>query len=157
MSLSRCCNVNTSSPAGYNLDMTVAADAAHWPQVLAALEALGDQLSWSAATASRVQLVAEEWTLNAMTYGRSASDTPGWVRLALKDAPHEVEIEFSDNGLPFDPVAVADKQLPDSLDEAHIGGLGLHLIRQLCSAMHYRREGSCNRLRVQLAKTSDHM
>ena len=157
MTHTRCTDVNTTPPAGFHLDMTVAADPAHWPQVLLALERLSQNLQWSEATAMRVQLVTEEWALNAMTYGKLPDCADAWVRVALRDAPEAVELEFSDNGAPFNPLAVPDKVLPDSLDEAHVGGLGLHLIRQLARAMDYARDGSCNRLRVELAKDPPHM
>jgi len=36
------------------------------------------------------------------------------------------------------------------LDDRAIGGLGLHLVRQLATSFTYRREGSCNVLTLEL-------
>ena len=61
-------------------------------------------------------------------------------------------LTFEDGGVAFDPVAVSDPELPGSIQEAKIGGLGLMLVRKAAADMRYERtpEGR-NRLSVTLA------
>ncbi len=149
--------MDTTSAKGFDLDVTVDADRSHWPELLAALENLGHRLSWTTTTHSHVQLVAEEWALNVMMHGSGPQGAQSWLRIAVLDAPKTVTMQFTDNGLPFNPLAQGDKVLPDSLEDAQIGGLGLHLIRQMASSIGYSREGDFNCLRVELTKSATHM
>ena len=61
-----------------------------------------------------------------------------------------LDIEITDSGPPFDPTAVGERPLPQSLDEAEIGGLGLRLARAYASDITYRRDGLCNRLKLHV-------
>jgi anti-sigma regulatory factor (Ser/Thr protein kinase) len=47
---------------------------------------------------------------------------------------------LQDEGRPFDPLAQAAPDVTASAEDRPIGGLGLHLIRQLCDELHYERD-----------------
>ena len=57
-----------------------------------------------------------------------------------------------DNGPPFDPLAYRQPDAPASIDEAPVGGLGLHLVRQLADAVNYERVDSRNRVKVHIGE-----
>jgi anti-sigma regulatory factor (Ser/Thr protein kinase) len=61
-----------------------------------------------------------------------------------------LEVEITDSGAPFDPTAVSERPLPQNLDEAEVGGLGLRLVRSYASDITYRHDGICNRLKLHL-------
>jgi len=51
-------------------------------------------------------------------------------------------LTISDNGPPFDPFARAAPDTTLSIEERQIGGLGIHLVRQMMDEVSYeRREG----------------
>ncbi len=53
-----------------------------------------------------------------------------------------------DDGMPFNPLA---RQAPDTnvaLADREIGGLGIHLVRNMFDEVHYERRGSWNVLRL---------
>jgi len=52
-----------------------------------------------------------------------------------------------DDGVAFDPLAAAP-DLDAGLDDRKLGGLGIHLIREMTDAQRYRREGGWNVLVV---------
>lgn len=149
--------MDTTPAEGFDLDLTVAADRSRWPELLAALEHLGQRLSWAATTHSHVQLVAEEWALNVMSYAKCPQGEQPWLRMTVRNTAKTVTMEFTDNGLPFDPLAPGEKALPESLEDARIGGLGLHLIRHMASSIGYSRRGDFNCLQVELTKPATHM
>ena len=53
---------------------------------------------------------------------------------------------MSDNGAAFDPLSVPAPDLTTSLDERAVGGLGLHLVRNLMDRVSYSRAGERNQL-----------
>ena len=63
-------------------------------------------------------------------------------------------LTIEDDGMAFDPTKVPPPAKPRSLDEAPIGGLGLHLVRQFSSGMEYERRGRTNHLVVRFGSTA---
>lgn len=51
---------------------------------------------------------------------------------------------ISDSGVPFDPTKQAEADVTLSAEEREIGGLGIHLVRQLMDEISYRREDNKN-------------
>jgi len=96
-----------------------------------------------------VQLALEELITNIINYAHDdcAVHDIG-VRVAL-EAGHAV-VEIEDDGRPFDPVTVPDADVHGPIQDRSIGGLGLHLIRQMANGMDYSRTGGKNRLRVRI-------
>jgi sigma-B regulation protein RsbU (phosphoserine phosphatase) len=71
------------------------------------------------------------------------------IELAAWVNPHEVGIELRDRGRAFNPLAHSGRaELGAAIDDAEIGGLGLHLITELTDRQSYRRADGCNILRV---------
>lgn len=90
------------------------------------------------------------------------------ISYAFADAlPHEILVEFAatergasivirDDGQPFDPLALPEYQPAATLEEARIGGIGVHLIRRMASRCEYRREGGMNVLHLEAEPGSGH-
>jgi anti-sigma regulatory factor (Ser/Thr protein kinase) len=58
---------------------------------------------------------------------------------------------LSDAGVAFDPTAMAAPDVDAEMDERHIGGLGVHLVRTLAEEIAYRREDGRNIITFRLA------
>ena len=69
-----------------------------------------------------------------------------WSIRARRHAGHAEELTVSDNGVPFNPVEQVAPRTDQTLDERKIGGLGLHLVRNLADDVAYRREDDKNAL-----------
>lgn len=98
-----------------------------------------------------VRLIVEELASNAIDYG--AAELPvGQHELSVNIAiaGDLLTLDFRDTGAPFDPLSAAEPDLDADLDARPLGGLGLYLIRQLATDIHYQRDGDDNRLTVTL-------
>ena len=51
---------------------------------------------------------------------------------------------MTDSGIPFDPTQKAEVDITLSAEERAIGGLGIHLVRQLMDEVIYNREDDKN-------------
>ena len=57
-----------------------------------------------------------------------------------------------DDAKAFDPMDADAILLPETLDDAQVGGLGLLMIRNTASSMAYERRDGCNRFLVTVAR-----
>jgi len=96
----------------------------------------------------------EEHLTNVLTYGYEAG-APHRISVSLKTEAGWLCVEVADDGKPFDPLAVSpvDTSLP--LEEKPIGGLGVHLMRQLMDELSYARENGKNVLRMRKRIAAD--
>ena len=91
-----------------------------------------------------VELVLEEAVTNVVRYGY---DNPQGriIEIDLQVDLDEVQILIVDDAKPFDPLDSGGVLLPDSLDDAHVGGLGLLMIRNTANTMTYEHRDGQNR------------
>jgi len=94
-----------------------------------------------ARAAHHVALVIEEILTNVATHGGSP-DAPATVSLEVQ--PDRVSGEIGDCGGPFDPRTGPVPDFGTPIEDRKIGGLGLHLVRQLTSVLEYRCDGKQN-------------
>lgn len=66
------------------------------------------------------------------------------IRIELQGQDLAVAIE--DDGRPFDPLLMEAPDIPTRLEDAPIGGLGIHLIRTMADEVRYERQDGRNRL-----------
>ena len=85
-----------------------------------------------------VELVFDEIVSNIIRHGRVDERTCA-IEVSLAFEAEAVVLEFSDNGRAFDPRSHPVPALPESLEEAPIGGLGLMLVRNAAERIEYER------------------
>jgi anti-sigma regulatory factor (Ser/Thr protein kinase) len=88
-----------------------------------------------------VALVIDEILTNVATHG-GCPDGPTTV--AIEVQADRVSGEIGDFGKPFDPRTAPAPDIRAPLEQRKIGGLGLHLVRHLTSALEYRSDGKQN-------------
>jgi serine/threonine-protein kinase RsbW len=89
-----------------------------------------------------VGLVIDEILTNVGTHGGNASAE---AAIAIDVHAGYVFAEIADHGIPFDPRVPAPVDTKSSVEDREIGGLGLHLVRQLTSKLCYHHDGTRNR------------
>ena len=99
-----------------------------------------------------VELVLEEAITNTLRYGYEGTGLRE-VEIDLQVDLDEVQVLIVDDAKPFDPLEVDAQLLPDSLDDAQVGGLGLLMIRNTASRMSYERREGKNRFSLTIARS----
>jgi serine/threonine-protein kinase RsbW len=90
-----------------------------------------------------VCLALEEIVVNIMRYGHPEGGKHEiLVRLSFEGGLVTVAVE--DDGVPFNPLEATEPDLNRPLEERSIGGLGIHLVRNLMDGVDYRREEGRN-------------
>jgi serine/threonine-protein kinase RsbW len=114
--------------------------------------ALRDFLSTAGTSARAVyqaELVFEELVTNVLRHayaGRAPSLHA--IDIVVSVEHEEIILVVADDGPPFNPVQMPMPPLPESLEGARIGGLGLRFIRAAAKRIEYERIADMNRVTV---------
>jgi anti-sigma regulatory factor (Ser/Thr protein kinase) len=98
-----------------------------------------------------VRLCLEEAVANLVMHGQPGT-APDTVELHVSTQASRLSATIEDHCIPFDPRDVPAPTRPANLDEAKIGGLGIHLMRQYATTMEYHRAGTANRLTLTIER-----
>lgn len=96
-----------------------------------------------------LELALEEALVNIFSY--AYPEETGQVDLACRIEGNRLIILIEDEGLPFSIGSAAAADLTADIVERRIGGLGIHLIKNLMDDVRYRREGIRNLLELTLS------
>ena len=91
------------------------------------------------------RLAVEELVTNCIKY--AYDDTlEHWIRVGIVLSGTGLEVSIEDDGHPFDPrsLPAPDTDLP--VEDRPIGGLGIHLLRNLFDVLDYSRVDGQNRV-----------
>ena len=64
-----------------------------------------------------------------------------------------IVVEITDDAKPFDPSGVAQPDTGIPLEDRPVGGLGIHLVREMMDGFRYRRSGEHNIVTFTKKKT----
>jgi two-component system cell cycle response regulator DivK len=123
-------------------DTTLPAVNASLPAYRAALDAVCAKYGLSSESIADLHVVLDDVCSNVFKHAYPP-DQPGLLRLSLRylagDAakPAALEINFTDQGCPFNPLDQAVPDIMQPSEDRALGGLGIHLMRQLTDAQSY--------------------
>jgi len=123
--------------------LTVQAELSELPRLLALVDAVCERHEIGPDARHDLKLVAEEACVNVMrhAYPENAAGTLT-LSVGVEEAAdgHVMLLKLEDQGRPFDPSGPSVADVTASAEERPIGGLGLHLMRELSDRMHYERD-----------------
>jgi phosphoserine phosphatase RsbU/P len=96
-----------------------------------------------AATMAELRIVCDEMVSNVIAHGYPEG-RPGDIDVRVELAGSRLVVTVSDDGVSFNPLAVAPPDTTLPLDHRPLGGLGIHLVRSLTDEATYRRQGGRN-------------
>lgn len=90
-----------------------------------------------------LDVCANEAVSNIISYAY-AGEQPHQIILELSRTEKGARLVIRDDGRPFNPLEVPVHVQPLRIQDAKVGGLGIHLIRRLMSHCGYQRVDGCN-------------
>lgn len=93
----------------------------------------------SDAFVDTLNLALEEVIVNVINYAYPNDNENHQFDLITKVLNHEITFELIDDGIPFDPTSRPEVDINAPLEERSVGGLGIHLVRQIMDSMEYKR------------------
>lgn len=102
-----------------------------------------DQFGLQQSSAYDLEVCANEAVANVITHA-CGSGAAHRIRLRLAREDDSVRLDIEDDARPYDPLSRAPVHLPGKLEDAQIGGLGVHLMRSLMRECRYVRRDERN-------------
>ena len=112
------------------------------------LEAIGAEFNLSKRSLFELNLALDELFTNIISYGFEDGDEHR-IEVAIRVEERLLTVTIEDDGIAFNPVERQSPCLPHSVDDCRVGGLGIHLIRNLMDEVCYRRDGQKNILTLK--------
>lgn len=91
----------------------------------------------------QVNLIVEEIFTNIVNYSNTE-----FITVNVEYNYPTVTMEFIDNGIKFNPLLKEDPSLPETIDEAQVGGLGIFLTKEMADDLYYHHKNGKNHLKI---------
>lgn len=92
---------------------------------------------------SKMSIVLDEFLNNTISYGY-ADEEEHVIEIHVEMQGDRLVIALVDDGIPFNPFEYATPDIEAAADERKIGGLGIHIARNLLEKVGYKRSGNKN-------------
>ncbi len=118
------------------------------PQLQSFADEVAEDAGLDMPMAMSLNLAIEEAIVNVMQYAYP-KDTKGMVNIVATVEEDVLSYVISDSGIPFDPTDKTDVNTTLPAEERPIGGLGIHLVRQIMDEVIYERKDNKNILTLR--------
>ena len=118
--------------------ITLTNDLEQVPQLSDFVDMVCMEVGFEPTMVMQMNLAIEEAVVNVMSYAYPVG-TVGNVNIEAQADDERLKFTIVDNGIPFDPTAKAEVDITLGVEERPIGGLGIHLVRQLMDSINYER------------------
>ncbi len=129
--------------------LTVPAEISQLPAVISFVEEQLEDSDCSLKTSVQISVAVEELFVNIAHYAYPDKKGDATICITVDWEKRIVEIEFRDDGIPFDPLARPDPNISLSAEARRIGGLGIFMAKKNLDEMVYTRENGQNILTVR--------
>lgn len=130
-----------SAPLGNRLVMHN--DINQIPRLEGWLEYLAGEFKFDEMLVPGLNLALEEAVTNVVMYAYPKG-TYGYIELSCSCEDGVLKFILCDSGTPFDPTKKPEVDISAGVEERSIGGLGIHLVRQIMSSVSYEYKDGYN-------------
>ncbi len=120
----------------FSRSLTLPNDVAAVPRLADFVQEVAEAVGFDASTVMSLNLAVEEAVVNVMNYAYPAG-TLGTINIEACANDQRLKFTITDSGQPFDPTTIQEVDTSLSAEERPIGGLGIHLVRQLMDSINY--------------------
>jgi anti-sigma regulatory factor (Ser/Thr protein kinase) len=134
--------------------ITLPNDVEQVPQLADFVDQVCEAAGFDMSLTMSINLAIEEAVVNVMSYAYPDHEYGELTVDAIADS-HGIRVTITDSGQPFDPTGSAEVDTTLSAEERPIGGLGIHLVRQIMDRIDYERRDNKNILTLYKHKGQD--
>jgi serine/threonine-protein kinase RsbW len=106
-------------------------------------ESVGKSIGMSKKLIFEMNLALDELFTNIISYGFK-DDKEHIIKIDISADKNELLMRIEDDGIPFNPITAEEPDLEYRIEECKIGGLGIHLIKELMDEVRYERVNDAN-------------
>ena len=128
--------------------LTMTNDLSDLEKLHSFLEEIRDRVPVSKKCLFETNLALEEVFSNVLSYGFN-NHTEHFLKITISTAQNVLNIRVEDDGKPFNPLEAKEPALQYDIENRPLGGLGIHLIKNLMDDIHYKRYRNRNVLTMK--------
>ena len=110
---------------------------------------LAKEQNWPDRTRFALDMILNESLTNIINYGYPEGGTHQ-IELVLEGQGDKVELQITDDAIPFNPLEAPEPPPVTDLESVAIGGRGILLMKKYSDEISYSRSGDHNVLKVTL-------
>ena len=118
--------------------ITVSAKIENLPTVLNFINNQLNDLNVIGSILFQLELVIEEVFVNIARYAYVGGEGEVTINTRIEENPLQIIVEFTDSGVPFNPLENEDPDFSLKPEEKEIGGLGIHLVKKNVDSVRYQ-------------------
>ncbi len=130
------------------LEVTIENDLAQLAVVRDQIETFAKRENLSHEVGFAAKLALEELLTNTISYG-FGDKSAQFIDIRLEVRGDQLIIRTADDGLAFDPRTAKEPNTLSSLKDREIGGLGVHLVKNLMDGFEYRHKDGKNHVTLR--------
>ena len=128
-----------------SFSLTIGSDPGQVARVAAAFAEFAAAHALPAAIRRSVSIALDELLTNTIAYGFAGrGGAGGAVTIEVELRPDRLCVTLADDGKPFNPLEARTPDTTLPVAERQVGGLGIHLARELMDEVAYQRRGDRN-------------
>jgi anti-sigma regulatory factor (Ser/Thr protein kinase) len=112
------------------------------------MERVGQALNLSRRCLFEMNLALDELFTNILSYGFQ-DQSEHFIRVHISVDHDVLTVVLEDDGIAFNPVERIPPEIPCTVDECKVGGLGIHLVKNLMDEIVYERRAGTNVLTLK--------
>lgn len=97
----------------------------------------------------QIEIAAEEIFVNIAHYAYPSKEGKAIITCAFQEEPKTVQISFTDNGIPYNPLERSDPDITLAADDRQIGGLGIYMVKKSMDEIIYEYKENKNILTIK--------
>ena len=109
------------------------------------LEDCGNILGLQQKCILEINMGLDELFTNIVSYGYK-DNREHQIKFSLARHDDALVVQVEDDGIPFNPLHAQKHEAPADLDSINIGGLGIHLIKNMVDDVNYKRSDGKNKV-----------
>lgn len=128
--------------------LTVEATKENLDKVIGFLDEQLEEMECPMKIIMQMELAVEEIYINVASYAYGEETGLVTMVMDVKQDPKRVEIEFQDQGTPYNPLERQDPDISLAAEQRGIGGLGVFLVKKNMDEVDYVYENGKNVFRM---------
>ena len=109
---------------------------------------IGRDIGLPELSISEINVCLDELFTNIVSYGFK-DGREHKIKFTIKADDTMLIATMEDDGVPFNPLKKKAAELPTDVDSAQIGGLGIHITKELVDKISYERKRGINKLTIR--------
>lgn len=140
-------------PAPEKKTLTVTADTKKLVEVQNFIESALEEDGYSMKEITQISVAAEELFVNIAHYAYPEGEGSAIITYCFDSREKTMEISFTDEGIPFNPLSKKDADVKKTVEEREIGGLGIYMVRKSMDHVDYQYKHGKNILSIKKKRT----